>query len=72
MSARYAAVRDASWWDRPNVRSPKKLHVNNGDWMASCDSRIPLDESTASALSNVPLRLRCRRRGCAEHWEVTG
>lgn len=63
-----AMLRDASWFNRPNVRTVKKYHVANGD-MAACNTvRMPLAEFTALDASEVPEGLRCRRRGCTPNW----
>jgi hypothetical protein len=63
-----AALRDASWFDRPDVRKPKRYHVTDGHWFAFCCRWRPLDETTAVELGDVPAGLRCQRRGCRAHW----
>lgn len=78
MTARLvAASRDASSYNRPNVRSPKRVHVANEVvegrtprpfLSARCSGAI-LDEFGMYAdLADVPERARCQRRACARHW----
>jgi len=67
LSGEWAATRDASSFDRPNVRSMKVSHVNDGRGQAKC-SGAPLDESLKRPLAEVPAQSRCRRRACARHW----
>lgn len=72
-----AALRDASSYDRPNVRGPKRVHVAEFDGpsvngcvtlLARC-SGVLLDESGMyHSLDKVPTHVRCRRRGCVNRW----
>lgn len=63
----WAAPRDASCYDRPNVRSSKRVHVANQYGHASC-SGAPLDEATSLALDEVPEHIQCQRAACRKHW----
>lgn len=65
-----SASRDASWWNRPDVRSVKAAHVVVSSQLghgAACDSkRIMLDtDGTVLAAAEVGAGARCRRAGCA-------
>lgn len=71
MSNHYAALRDAGWYNRPDVYKLKVLHVANQNMFACC-SGVPLDEKSAQKLDDVPPALRCCRRACAKHWEAIG
>jgi hypothetical protein len=65
------ATRDASWYDHPDVRSPKVWHVVVAPaFMAACDSRVPLVEETETSLSATSAGMRCRRRGCLSRWKA--
>ena len=65
------ALRDASWYNRPNTRSPKVYHVLADDlpFFAVC-SGAPLVEETECSVAAVPPGLRCRRRACRSRWEA--
>lgn len=65
--AHWAAQRDASWYDHPDVRTPKRWHIDNGHGFAKCGGR-PLHEGSGCRLASVPGGVRCQRRGCREHW----
>lgn len=68
-----AASRDASWYNRPDVRRTKILHVTEAEpQMAALCSGAPLDENSAWSLADVPPGLRCRRMACAQYWAVLG
>lgn len=65
----WAATRDASTLDRPDVRATKRIHVANADG-ESCCARQVLDENAAWPLAEVPSHLRCRRPACARRWNA--
>jgi hypothetical protein len=65
--------RDASAYDRPNVRSPKQMHwpAADGSGHAACDRRIVLaigPHGFGMKPSDVPLHRRCARNGCWSRW----
>lgn len=60
-----AAPRDASWYDRPDVRSPKAVHVDNGDEFAACNTGMLLGGPVWLDAAEVPDHVRCRRKACA-------
>lgn len=60
----YLAQRDASWLNRPNVRSVKQLHRIVDGCVAGCNRRMLLVEDQPWLLTEAPEDLRCRRRGC--------
>ncbi|MEW9530578.1 hypothetical protein [Microbispora sp. NPDC049125] len=64
---KWAAPRDASWYDRPNVWSPKKVHVWGEDMMSACGRSI-LTDTLLMRLEEVPEHRRCRASGCREKW----
>lgn len=79
-----AAPRDATAYDRPNVRQPKVIHVAQPaepssvtgclTLLASCSGALLDDNSMYHSLAEVPEHIRCRRRACAKRWppsEVT-
>jgi hypothetical protein len=69
----WAAQRDASWYGRPDVRSFKMTHVAGQpirEGIASRCGRSVLNEDMTWALSEVPVRARCRANGCRQAWPV--
>lgn len=71
----FAALRDASWYDRPNVRSLKLLHMahveiadSGSRFMYAACNGMPLDEASVWAAHEVPPGLRCGRPGCRVRW----
>jgi hypothetical protein len=72
----YAAQRDASWLDRPDVRSLKKWHVDRGNGKAACSNpdswssrcNPDIQQDTRVPLAEVPPTGRCQRPGCRKHW----
>lgn len=64
MSNTRAGLRDASWYDCPDVRTGKVYHVAVGRRPA-CDWHVFLVEKTMMPAADVPERLRCRRWACA-------
>jgi len=67
----WAATRDASWYDRPNVRSDKQVHVSGRivpeGTMSRC-GRSLLDDGLMWAPEGVPEHVRCRSNGCRQAW----
>lgn len=61
-----AALRDASWFSRPNVRTPKRWHVLNAAGNPSCGLVTLLDVPMPAA--DVPDECRCQRAGCKDRW----
>lgn len=63
-----AATRDASWYDRPDVRKVKRVHVvvhsaQLGPAAACQPNRIVADQGTVWAAADAPVR--CTARACA-------
>lgn len=67
MSGGWAGTRDASWWNKPETRTPKAVHVAVRVGVSAC-SGVPLVE-LYSDLDEVPVASRCRRRACSERYE---
>lgn len=76
-----AALRDAQWFDHPDVHSVKQYHVaiETGQrvrlsgappiYVAACNRETrPLAEFTAVPLGDVPVGLRCQSNGCKQRW----
>ncbi|WP_086780035.1 hypothetical protein [Streptomyces griseus] len=70
MTALWAATRDASCYDRPDVRTTKQVHMAREDGTARCN-RSTLDEGSTWSPSDVPPGLRCRSNGCRQAWPTT-
>jgi hypothetical protein len=67
----WAATRDASWYDRPDVRSDKVVHMAGRTiayGTASRCGRSVLDDDSTWIPENVPQRFRCRASGCRQAW----
>lgn len=68
----WAAMRDASWYDRPDVSSDKKVHLNGRvteeDVMSRCGRSILDDDGLTWAPAEVAAHLRCRSNGCRQGW----
>lgn len=67
----WAAQRDASWYDRPNVRSDKVIHVSGRTVlqgvMSAC-GRSLLNDDLVWEPADVSPGLRCRSNGCRQKW----
>ena len=67
----WAATRDASWYDRPDVHSDKAVHMAGRTVlqgvMSKCGRSI-LDEGAVWTPADVPDYLRCRSNGCRQAW----
>ena len=61
-----AAYRDASWFARPDVRSPKRAHLVDEDGQPRCRMATVLGEEVDAAA--IPEVARCRRPGCRQNW----
>lgn len=58
---RATGIRDASWFDRPDVRTPKRVHLLAEDAnVLACDRRIPGEHMGDE--ENFPPT--CRRAAC--------
>lgn len=62
-----AMLRDASAFNYPDVRKPKKYHVEVDDAIGACTGD-PLVEFTAKPAVEVPAHQRCQRPGCRVRW----
>lgn len=61
-----AALRDASWFNRPNTRTPKRWHVLNAAGNPACGLVTMLDDPILA--DSVPIECRCQRAGCKGRW----
>ena len=64
----WAARRDASWYNRPNVNHLPRMHIDGGGMLAACNRGVYLVDFTAELAATVPEHSRCRRPGCAARW----
>lgn len=64
-----AATRDASDYNRPNTRTPKKWHIVGADECSACRGKSLVMESAEPA-EDVPVERRCMRHGCREKWPM--
>ena len=65
------ARRDASWFNHPDVYSPKVYHVIvSPPYVAACNPRILLVEFTEVSVDAALPGLRCQRRACRMRWEA--
>lgn len=69
----WAATRDASWYDRPNVHTDKQVHVSGrpaprGEGTMSRCGRSLLDDGLVWDPAAVPEHARCRSNGCRQAW----
>jgi len=55
----YWYSRDASFWDNPNTRTPKRLHLMGKKSLTLCELNILLDED--SEWSDPPESLKCKK-----------
>lgn len=64
------ALRDASWWDHPDVHSPKVYHsVVSPPYAAACNgTSMVLAAFTEMPVDAIPIGLRCQRRACKRLW----
>jgi len=70
----WAAQRDASWYNRPDVHSVKALHVAGKpcrEGILSRCGRSVLNRDDYWDLDEVPPGLRCRSNGCRQAWPTT-
>lgn len=67
----WAAPRDASWYDNPDVRTDKVTHVAGRKvregHMSRCGRSI-LDDSLSRSLAEWSEASRCRSNGCRQAW----
>lgn len=67
----WAAGRDASWYNRPDVRTSKVVHMAGRpirEGTASRCGRSVLDDGLTWIPEQVPDHLRCRSNGCRQAW----
>lgn len=67
MSYELAGLRDASWYNCPDVRTGKAYHVYI-DGRPACDQHVFLVEETTIFAADVPAELRCKRAPCAKRF----
>lgn len=72
-----AGTRDASWYNRPDVRSVKAHHIATDEDSGACapgpvfnSGTIALNDFTYGPAADVYDDLRCRRPGCKKHWDT--
>lgn len=70
-----ARLRDASWFNRPNVRRIKMYHVctmdspsNVSEVATALCTTAPMSKFTARPLGEIPRWLRCQRPACRQRW----
>lgn len=64
-----AALRDASWFSRPNVTSIKRYHViHSTEGTPLCGLQAVLCTEDSVDGKDVPQALRCQRPGCRQAW----
>jgi hypothetical protein len=71
MDTRSVYLRDASAYDRPNVRSAKRWHFAKDDATLSACGRSALATGAAgtrAVAAVIPETLRCQRAGCRQRW----
>jgi hypothetical protein len=71
----WAATRDASWYNRPDVHSDKAVHMAGRtvlEGVMSACGRSILDEDSTWRPADVPAGLRCRSNGCRQAWPTPG
>lgn len=66
------AMRDASWYDRPDVRSPKVYHaIISPQYVPACNTTgaflVPETECSATAAT---AGMVCRRRACWSRYQA--
>ena len=61
-----AALRDASWYKRPDTRAPKRYHIVAEGGGPACGSIMILGDREQA--DRVPDLLRCKRPGCRSSW----
>lgn len=65
------ALRDASWFDYPSTSGVPQYHVIGADYMAACNSRMPLVETTEIPVAKAAPSHRCQRPACRNRWKAT-
>lgn len=65
-----AAYRDASWYNNPDVRTPKKAHILKPDGNPACG--LVAIMCTPVPADSIPEILRCKRAGCSSGWPLAG
>ena len=63
----WAGLRDASWYDHPNVTTGKRVHIAGPGGMSRC-GRSFLDDLSKWEPEAVPVTERCRSNGCRQAW----
>lgn len=66
----WAAQRAADWYDRPDTRTDKAVHVGRADGWSRC-GRSFLSEDLTWDPAEVSEDLRCRSNGCRQAWPTT-
>lgn len=61
-----AAYRDASWYNNPDVRTPKKAHILKADGRPACGLDAVMCDPVPA--DSIPEILRCKRAGCRGSW----
>lgn len=61
-----AAYRDASWFNNPDVTTPKRAHVLRAEGTAACG--LVAFMCDAHPAESIPEGQRCRRLGCRGRW----
>lgn len=68
-----AAMRDASWWNRPDTTSSKRYHVLADDGETPlCGTRMVVNDDTRMPARDVEPWMRCLANGCRQAFEREG
>ena len=63
-----AAYRDASWFNNPDTRTPKRGHILRADGRPACGLvAVMCDPEPADCIPEI---LRCKRPGCRQRWPI--
>ncbi len=52
-------LRDASWYNFPETKTPKKYHRSDQNGMAYCNRKMPLNEDTGQG--EVDEKIKCKK-----------
>lgn len=69
MSRRFAAMRDASWWNSPGRAAVYHVCREDKPSLSECGAAVWLAADYGCYADEIPLVDRCRRPGCREAFE---
>lgn len=65
------AMRDASFYNRPDTAAPKVYHVVvSPPYVAACDANVMLDADGEVSVPAASPGMRCQRPGCRNRWKA--